>query len=128
MAVPQDNGASSSTDRPSMPPSHLFDILPALHEILSRIDHAPSGPDTSEHDNTDLGTAYTNLQPLDPKELSTAILPLKAQIRKGQRELEKLPDMERSVAEQEEEITELEDRIRRQEAVLASLGGQKNGT
>ncbi|KAK4553423.1 hypothetical protein LTR86_009480 [Recurvomyces mirabilis] len=124
MAVLQDTEISGSTERAAMPPSHLFDILPALHEILSRIDHASSGPDPTEHDNTDLGTAYTNLQPLDPKELSTAILPLKAQIRRGQRELEKLPDMERSVAEQEEEIMELEGR----EAVLAGLGGQGNDT
>jgi len=37
-------------------------------------------------------------------------------------QIKELPDMHRTVAEQEEEIRELEDRIRRQRDVLEGLG------
>lgn len=53
--------------------------------------------------------------------MPTLALPVKARIRKALRELEKVPGVERSVAEQEEEIAELEARIERQRAVLRGL-------
>jgi hypothetical protein len=113
-------------DQPPLPSPALFDILPHLHELLSRIEHTPAHPDapSSEDttDNPDLGALYLNQQPLDPKDLPTAILPLKAQMRKALRECERLPDMERTIAEQEEEIRMLEERIRRQKELMGKLG------
>ncbi|KAK4549155.1 hypothetical protein LTR36_007613 [Oleoguttula mirabilis] len=112
-----------------LPTPQLFDILPALHETLARIDHAsPNDPLQSGTSDNELEVVhYAVLQPLDPKDLPTAILPLKAQMRKGLREVERLPDMERSVQEQDEEIAELEERIRRQEGVMAGLAGAARG-
>ena len=104
----------------TLPSPQLFDILPALHELLARIDHAPSQTSIATSD-LDTASSYAPVQPLDPKDLPTAILPLKAQMRKGLREIEKLPDVERSVQEQEEEIAELEARIWKQEEMLRSL-------
>ncbi|EMD00312.1 hypothetical protein BAUCODRAFT_59400, partial [Baudoinia panamericana UAMH 10762] len=103
-----------------LPPPQLFDILPALHELLSRIDHAPTAA-TLADPGEESEIAYTGSQPLDPKDLPSAVLPIKAQIRKGLRELETLPDMDRSVEEQREEIAELETKIRRQEEVLRAM-------
>lgn len=120
--------SSQATAPPSLaltlPPAHLFDILPALHEILARVEHV--SPDiTILHadtaDDDEMGANYTNLQRLEPKELSTAVLPLKAQMRRGLRELERLADMERSVEEQGKEIAELEARIRKQEEVMRGM-------
>ncbi|KAI7375195.1 hypothetical protein KC336_g20042 [Hortaea werneckii] len=126
----QTNVSEPSTDstHPPLPAPQLFDILPALHEILARIDHRSTDPITGSPSLTDnlssgnIGAAYNNIQSLDPKDLPTAILPLKTMMRKGLREVEKLPDMERSVQEQEEEIRELEERIRKQELVMRGLG------
>ncbi|KAK3637011.1 hypothetical protein LTR56_013907 [Elasticomyces elasticus] len=108
----------------TLPQAQLFDILPALHEILARIEHNPQDAANAQSVLVDgeIGINYTNLQPLDPKELPAAILPLKAQMRKGLKELEKLPDMDRSVEEQEEEIAELKMKIKRQEEVMREMG------
>ncbi|KAK3720650.1 hypothetical protein LTR37_003700 [Vermiconidia calcicola] len=105
----------------SLPPPQTFDILPALHELLSRIDH--STPFNSDSD----ATLYTDLPPLEPKELPTEVLQIKAKIRKALRDLEKLPDMERSVEEQEEEMRELEGRIGRQRDMVRRLGEMGRG-
>ncbi|KAK5108648.1 hypothetical protein LTR62_008139 [Meristemomyces frigidus] len=121
---------ANAITHPVLPPSQLFDILPALHEILARLDHTPSTAEItrdSDGDN-DLGTAYTGVQPLDPKDLPTAIAPLKSQIRKGLRELLNLPDMDRSIADQDEEIQQLETKISQQQAVLMGLAKEKMGS
>ncbi|KAK5130800.1 hypothetical protein LTR08_001633 [Meristemomyces frigidus] len=104
----------------NLPPPQLFDILPALHELLARIDHAPSASDPSPS-STSSASNYAPVKPLDPKDLPTAILPLKAQMRKGLRAIERLPDIARSVQEQDDEIAELEARITRQDEVLRGL-------
>ncbi|KAI7238670.1 hypothetical protein KC330_g2392 [Hortaea werneckii] len=126
----QTNVSSQSTEltHPPLPPPQLFDILPALHEILARIDHRSTDPITGSPSITEslssgnIGAAYNNIQSLDPKDLPTAILPLKTMMRKGLREVEKLPDMERSMQEQEEEIRELEEKIRKQELTMRGWG------
>ncbi|KAK4896288.1 hypothetical protein LTR27_005810 [Elasticomyces elasticus] len=107
----------------TLPPAQLFDILPALHEILARIEHNSQDAANAQSVLADgeIGINYTNLQPLDPKELPAAILPLKAQMRKGLKELEKLPDMDRLVEEQDEEIAELKMKIKRQEEVMREM-------
>jgi len=107
------------------PPPQTFDILPPLHEILSRIDHTPTvgvitDADPSSTDN-DIDDAYTGAQPLDPKDLPNEVLPLRNKCKRVPREIEKLPDVERSVEEQREEIGELEEGIRRRMEVLRQV-------
>ena len=126
---PINSSQPSETARPPLPQPQIFDILPTLHELLSRIERAP--PSTSsqlpDHDSTntnnnEIGAHYQDQAPLEPKELPTEVLAIKAKIRKALREVERLPDMEWSVEEQEEEITELEERIERQKEVVGRLG------
>ncbi|KAK0905680.1 hypothetical protein LTR91_011127 [Friedmanniomyces endolithicus] len=109
---PQLPAPTPPTQQPPLPPPQLFDILPALHELLARIDHSspitypPSFPPinaSNEPAAESLALNYSNLHPLDPKDLPSAILPLKAQMRRGLVELGRLGDMERSVEEQGEE-------------------------
>jgi hypothetical protein len=123
MALPQtiESPAATASSQPALPPPQLFDVLPALHEILSRIDHSSTRSSANTDGDDALGTAYKDLAPLEPKDLPSAILPLKSQIRKGLRELEKLPDVERTVEEQNAEIAALESRIRRQQEVLKGM-------
>ena len=127
LSQPSKPSQPSQLPQPQLPRADLFDILPPLHELLARIDHIPaeSGP-VDEGDNA-LGAAYADLQPLEPKDLPGEALAIKAKIRRALRELEGLPDMERSVEEQQEEIEELDERIRRQQEVLKQLGAAAVG-
>lgn len=108
--------------KPALPPPQTFDILPVVHELLARIDHRQDLLDPApDSDAADLGSLYADLPPLEPKDLPTEVLQVKAKIRKALKELEKLPDMERSIADQEEEIKELEEREKKQREVLKQL-------
>ncbi|KAA8646052.1 hypothetical protein EYZ11_001942 [Aspergillus tanneri] len=59
---------------------------------------------------------------LDIKGLPTEVSSIKIRIQKAQAVVEGLPDVQRSVDEQEEEIEELEDRITRLKSVIADFG------
>nr|OQO18722.1 hypothetical protein B0A51_14573 [Rachicladosporium sp. CCFEE 5018] len=124
--------ASFSAPQPPLPPPQTFDILPALHELLSRIDHSPATDPTSSltllpSPPAEAEITYTDLKPLEPKDLPREVGEIKAKIRKALREIEKLPDIERTVDEQEDEIAELEARIGRQKAELRRLGDVGRG-
>ncbi|KAI9043749.1 RNA polymerase II mediator complex middle subunit MED9 [Aspergillus affinis] len=60
--------------------------------------------------------------PLDIKSLPTEISSIKIRVQKAQAVVEGLPDVDRSVADQEAEIEELEDRIARLKSVIADFG------
>jgi len=105
-------------DRAALPPPQTFDILPPLHELLARIDHSSADPLTAVTQDT---VGYTDSRSLEPKEFPNEVQAVKGKVRKALRELEKLPDMERSVDEQEEEMRELQMRIERQKQVLSRL-------
>ena len=117
--------SQSQSQQMHLPPPQTFDILPALHELLARIDPASTTlPDQQNASaGIEIGAGYTDLAPLEPKDLPAEVLQIKAKIRRAVKELEKLPDMERGVEEQEEEIRELEGRIEKQKAVVGTLGG-----
>lgn len=114
----------------TMPPSHTFDILPALHELLARVEQAPAAADLfsgldEEVDPSDIGSHYPpdTLIPLAPKDLPEEVIKaIKSKIRAAVRTVEALPDIDRSTAEQEEEIAMLEERVRRQREMLRGLG------
>ncbi|KAH8424010.1 RNA polymerase II mediator complex middle subunit MED9 [Aspergillus melleus] len=60
--------------------------------------------------------------PLDIKNLPTEVSSIKIRVQKAQAVVEGLPDVDRSVADQEAEIEELEDRIARLKSVIADFG------
>ncbi|KAK5173111.1 uncharacterized protein LTR77_003233 [Saxophila tyrrhenica] len=118
--------SSTNPQKPTLPPPQTFDILPLLHELLARIDHDTHTLDqqlqsNSDQEATDLPALYAPLQPLDPKELPAEVLQIKTKIRRALKELEKLPDMDRTVEDQGEEIRELEEKERRQKEVMRRL-------
>lgn len=130
------NTSQSDTSKPTLPSPQIFDVLPALHELLARIERAP--PDTTDlqqpsssysgdESSNDIGAHYQDQAPLEPKDLQAEVLAIKTKIRKALREVERLPDMESSVGEQEEEIAELEERIGRQRAMLRRFGEMGRG-
>ncbi|KAK1142164.1 hypothetical protein N8T08_008090 [Aspergillus melleus] len=60
--------------------------------------------------------------PLDIKSLPTEVSSIKIRVQKAQAVVEGLPDVDRSVVDQEAEIEELEDRIARLKSVIADFG------
>lgn len=60
--------------------------------------------------------------PLDIKDLPTEASSIKIRIQKAQAVVESLPDVQRSVVEQEREIKELEHRISRLKSVISDFG------
>lgn len=77
---------------------------------------------------TSSATADTSLlgpnapPPLDVKDLPTAASAIKIRIQKARAVIEGLPDVSRTVEEQQQEIDELQDRIGRLRAVIAEFG------
>ncbi|PPJ55578.1 hypothetical protein CBER1_03728 [Cercospora berteroae] len=132
-----------------LPDPSTFDLRPKLHELLARVDahqNATSQPDElslQDAEDADIATAYDRVpefKPLNAKDLPTALLGyskkgskiddkdvfvkgIKDDVRDALRSVERLPDVDRTVEEQEEEIEELEERIRQQRQMLRSLAG-----
>jgi predicted RNase H-like nuclease (RuvC/YqgF family) len=77
-----------------------------------------------DEDAANEGALYADLPPLEPKELMNETLHIKTKIRRAQKELEKLPDMQRTVEQQQEEIAELEERIQKQREMKKVLDSQ----
>ena len=136
MALTQSSVSASQSRRVQeldLPPPQTFDILPALHELLARIDHTSTdaGAIVDHLDGSgsanEIPALYTDLAPLEPKDLPVEVLQIKAKIRNALKELQKLPDMERNIEEQQMEVEELEDRIARQRAMITKLGEVARG-
>ena len=62
--------------------------------------------------------------PLDVKDLPTETSSVKIRIQKARAVVEGLPDVDRSVDEQQREIAELEDRVARLRSVIADFGSR----
>ena len=132
MALARSSEQASGSQRRQdihLPPPQTFDILTALHELLARIDHnsteaatIPDQTDSLESSSGDVGALYTDLAPLEPKDLPVEVLQIKAKIRNALKELQKLPDMDRSIEEQQMELEELEAKIRKQRSMISKLG------
>ncbi|MCJ1286193.1 hypothetical protein MMC26_005538 [Xylographa opegraphella] len=101
------SSTSPHTHPNTLPPGDTFDIIPPLHALLARL------PGTQAE-----STGTTTLL---PKDLATEAAAIKIKIQKARVAVQVLPDVERSVAEQQAEIGELEERIREQERVLREI-------
>lgn len=127
---------TSSNAAPStMPPAHTFDILPALHELLARVEQAPAAADLfsgldEDVDPSDIGSHYPpdTLVPLTPKELPEEVLKvIKPKMRAAMRAVEAAPGIEQSISEQDEEIKMLEERDRKQKEMFREMGELAKG-
>lgn len=111
--------------QPTLPSPETFDILPPLQALLSRLLLpspgllAPLGePSHDSPTETNDGTGH-----LDIQELSAAVGAIRIRIQKARAAVKGLPDIERSMGEQEGEIRELEERVVRMREMLGGGGG-----
>jgi len=108
-----------------LPAANTFDILPALHALLSRLEPA-TNTYTATASSASANGSESNAS-LNYKDVSTTAQFLKTRIRKAVAACEGLDDMDRTTGEQEEEIEALEKRIRAQREVLGRLGVMARG-
>jgi len=99
-------------------PAHLFDIIPSTERLLSRLllpgpglqadgSTAPASQDLPE-----------NRRHLDIQHLEQAANSVRVQIQKARQGVADLPDIDRTVEEQQEEIEWLEERIAKMQAMM----------
>ncbi|KAL4779577.1 RNA polymerase II transcription mediator complex subunit 9-domain-containing protein [Aspergillus varians] len=85
-----------------------------------------ANPNTAAAEIAALGSTLP--PPLDVKHLPTEVSSIKIRIQKAQAMVEGLPDVDRTVAEQEKEIHDLEERIARLKSVISDFGRRANTT
>ncbi|KAM5435143.1 hypothetical protein MferCBS31731_006440 [Microsporum ferrugineum] len=123
----QDETTSDPKVAPTFPPPQTFDILPPLHALLARLLSNPSTSfatgqpgesGLSQSTEQTPGGGIASLDGLDPKSLLTGASAVKIRIQKARNAVEELPDIDRTIAEQEEEIQQLERRIAKLKGVM----------
>lgn len=120
---------SQSTSQPSsslLPPEGLsadaVDTLPVLSAVLSRLQNLSSPSATAASPPTPSPSlAASGTGPLTIKDIPAATDQLKHKLQRARAQVKELPDIDRSIADQEEEIRELEERITKQKAAIESL-------
>jgi hypothetical protein len=121
----------ASTPLPPLPPPlpspSAFDTLPPLHTLLTRLLTTTAQPADPNPTHTVDPEAANQL---DIQGLPTEASKLKIKLQKARLAVMALPDVGRSVEEQEEEIAELEERVKGLREVLNGLkkGDARLGT
>jgi len=100
-----------------------IDTIPILSSLLSRIQN----PSTTAASTSGSPPAVSPAQlasgtgPLHVKDIPTATDEMKHKLQRARVQVKELPDIDRSIEEQEEEIQELEEKIQKQKEVLNAL-------
>jgi hypothetical protein len=130
---------SSTPTPPRLPPPETFDIIPPLHQLLSRLlAQSPAIPG-ADGNTTAAGAGstlssdpnvltYADLQPLEIQNLASEAGAIKSRIARARGEIKKLPDVERTIDEQMEEIAYLEAKIAEQRETLAGMARNAAGS
>ncbi|KAJ6259744.1 hypothetical protein Dda_5384 [Drechslerella dactyloides] len=98
---------------PSFPPPETFDFVPNTHDLLLRL-LPPSA-------QLPPGTAATGLASLEPKDVDAEASRIRIKIQKARAILGDLPDVSRTIEQQQEEMKALEAKIAQQREVLGRI-------
>jgi len=126
--TPRTPAASQPTDTIPLPAAQTFDFVAPLHALLSRLVPDPPGlaaqhgqadgtVATSTDDTTGTGVGHLDIQQLGPEANG-----IKVRIQKARAAVKGLPDVSKSLQEQEEDIKLLEARIAKMREMLRGLG------
>ena len=88
-----------------LPPPETFDILPGLHMLFSQL--------LADHEGSDA--------PLPTRDITNIATAMKLRIQKARAVLHDIPDLDRSVEAQREEIVALQKRVIQQRQALLKL-------
>ncbi|KAL9134607.1 MAG: hypothetical protein Q9175_004206 [Cornicularia normoerica] len=97
----------------TLPPPQLFDILPSLHSLLSRLLLPPSADG--------LTPSLDSITPISPKDLATAASSITNKIQKARTAVRQLPGVDMAIEEQQDVIAELEEESRRLRGVEEAI-------
>ncbi|KAE9369477.1 hypothetical protein N431DRAFT_344986 [Stipitochalara longipes BDJ] len=127
---------ATSPNQATPPPPSLFnlpegltpdsiDTLPVLSALLSRLQNPSSTAHTVSTSGSPPAASPSQLAsgtgPLSIKDIPPATDELKHKLQRARLQIKELPDIDRSVEEQDVEIRELEEKIRKQREVLVGL-------
>jgi hypothetical protein len=87
-----------------LPSASTFDFIPSIHSLISRLLLDPADKDA-----------------IQPKDLTNEIAAIRQKIHRARVTIENLPDIQRTIENQELEIKDLETKIARQRGQLASI-------
>ena len=115
MAAPTTPRLAHTDNAPnnSLPPPDTFDITPSLHELLSRLLVQPGPPDSQ--------SSFPKALPLEIQQLGSEVSEIRNRIRKARAAVDAMPDVERTVKDQEVEMDELREKIRAQREILSRM-------
>jgi hypothetical protein len=141
-ATPATPAPPMTAEPGQLPSPHIFDIVPPLHALLSRLlvpsphgGAAASGTQTATASQTspsnnnnamgsssgyDLAMTHSN-EYLEVQHLDAATDAIRIRIQKARAAVKALPDIDRTVEEQDEEIKELQTRVKRMREMLVNL-------
>ncbi|KAF3926455.1 hypothetical protein AA313_de0206872 [Arthrobotrys entomopaga] len=106
----------SAPSLPSFPPPETFDFIPNTHDLLLRLLPPNAAAATAHSPPTQV-----NHPPLEPKDVDAEASRIRIKIQKARTILNDLPDISRSIEQQEEEVKALEEKITRQREVLGRI-------
>ncbi|KAF2278290.1 uncharacterized protein EI97DRAFT_440788 [Westerdykella ornata] len=116
-ATPAQTMHPSLPSVPAMPPPADFDFLPDLHRLLTRLTAPPSLPAATPSQQTSDRDG-----PIEIQQLTAEANAIRRKILLARDKVMPLPDMDRTIEDQEEEIQYLEARIARLKSALQALG------
>ncbi|KAF2667076.1 hypothetical protein BT63DRAFT_427494 [Microthyrium microscopicum] len=99
---------------------YLLDVVPQVERLINRV-LLPAPPPGSTPTPITNNTVVPTTGHLDTANLEAAANPLRVNIQKSQEMLKQLPDMDRSVEDQQAEIKWLEERIGKMVGMLGGL-------
>ena len=88
----------------TLPSASTFDFIPSIYALVSRLLLDPTDKDA-----------------LQPKDVAAAVVEIKQKIHRARNVIESLPEIHRTIENQELEIADLEAKITRQKAQLISI-------
>lgn len=99
-----------------------IDILPVLSALLARLKDPSTGASTAgSPPETSPSQLASGTAPLTIKDIPAATDELKHKLHRAKVQVKELPDIDRSIEEQEEEMREWEEKIARQRETLDAL-------
>ncbi|EWG43053.1 hypothetical protein FVEG_04688 [Fusarium verticillioides 7600] len=131
---PSSASAPASTSGPhplALPPTFSPDTLDALSELSLVLARVRAGIQSSAGITTEPAPGTTSHNASGPtlsfKDVPGATDGLKHKLQRARAQVRELPDMDRSIAEQNDEIRDLESRIEKQRALLQRLRDEATG-
>ncbi|EON65125.1 hypothetical protein W97_04362 [Coniosporium apollinis CBS 100218] len=110
----------SFSSPPSLPPPSTFDFLPLVHQLLSRLPPAVASASLTPSGSSNGSSSYPGQPPIEIHQLGAEAGAIKSRIQRARNAVKALPDIQRTLREQEAEIAYLEDRIRQLQNVFPS--------